>query len=309
MLAGLLARRSHSLSRHSCELLLRFQSSWLEDAERWRSSLDDDGTTNADNKVTPITVVTRAGFPAWRAVQSPEVASWLDATIPTVPKPRAHFFIPNINPSGSAAGSYVRVVFVTPDVEALDGDDGGLASPWAFSSLPSILPAGRYAFDPPLAAIHSGHHKAALSWALGSYQFRRYKLESTASGGEGGRVAAPGGGGNGPFPSNSRGGQAVLVGERMAGEDATAATATFLVRDMITTPAEDCGPAQIEAAARSLADQVNSACEMARVGVSFALFSLFLLCPAFSRNIMSTAAAAAAAARGGGAALGRRREL
>ena len=124
-----------------------------------------------------------------------------------------------------------------PDTHALlPGDDGRLAavwagarvgSPWALALLPRALPAGRYhlaeggvALDPALLA---------MAWQLGSYSFGRYKAPAreTAQ-----LQLAPG-------TAAQRG---LMVAEAMT-----------LVRDLVNTPAEDLGPAQLAQAAQKLA--------------------------------------------------------
>lgn len=98
--------------------------------------------------------------------------------------------------------------------------------PWAFGFLPGQLPAGTYtlsAVDGPTSTA------ASLGWALGTYAFDRYKT-----------VAPP---------------KAKLVWPKDAERDEVMrlAEAIYLVRDLITTPAEDMGPTELEDAAREMA--------------------------------------------------------
>jgi len=98
----------------------------------------------------------------------------------------------------------------------------------SWAALPGRLPeAQRYAVaaeQDPAAAT-----RAALGWALGTYAFSRYRSEAPR------------------FPT--------LVWPKGAARAAVqhAAEATFLVRNLINTPAEDMGPAELAAAARRLA--------------------------------------------------------
>lgn len=103
----------------------------------------------------------------------------------------------------------------------------GKAGPWCWSGLPAALPKGTYRIDANLDAAAA--NDAALGWALGSYRFGRYR-----------KGEAPG---------------AVLVWPAAAerGFVEAAAEATFLARDLINTPANDMGPAELAEAARSLA--------------------------------------------------------
>ncbi|WP_236024953.1 leucyl aminopeptidase family protein [Arenibaculum pallidiluteum] len=110
------------------------------------------------------------------------------------------------------------------------GDD-----PWAFGGLPSTLPAGAYriegAMDPAAATA------AALAWALGGYAFTRYRSSER----RGATLAWP------------------ETCDRAAVE--RAASATTLVRDLVNTPANDMGPAELAQAARDLAAEFGASFE------------------------------------------------
>ncbi len=104
-----------------------------------------------------------------------------------------------------------------------EGDD-----PWSYGGLPFGLPMGSYRIDPdpePSAAT-----RAALGWALGCYRFTRYKKVERSPAG--------------------------LVWPATADRGAVERTAmaTFLVRDLINTPAADMGPAELAGAAVELAE-------------------------------------------------------
>ncbi len=116
--------------------------------------------------------------------------------------------------------------------------DGGecasvLASPvsgepvWAFAALPMALPEGAYRLS--LAAQDGSATDAALGWALGSYGFHAYKKPKRAA--------------------------ANLVWPRDAdrGEVERLARSVFLARNLINTPAEDMGPAQLAEAVQAVA--------------------------------------------------------
>jgi len=111
----------------------------------------------------------------------------------------------------------------------LFGHEGGNADTNAFlpGLLPGVLPAGTYRFanaphDPRLAA---------LAFALGSYRFTRYRKSKDKP-------------------------VRLVVPDGVDGDDISRiAEGMTLARDLINTPANDMGPAALEAAARALARQ------------------------------------------------------
>ena len=98
-------------------------------------------------------------------------------------------------------------------------------SPWCLARLGEALPEGRYR----LAEGDPG--PAMLGWMLGQHRFTDYKSKTDAE--------------RGPR---------VLLTQEAADIDqyVRLAEATALVRDLVDTPAADMGPAELEAAARSL---------------------------------------------------------
>ncbi|MCB1505324.1 MAG: leucyl aminopeptidase family protein [Hyphomicrobiaceae bacterium] len=102
---------------------------------------------------------------------------------------------------------------------------------------PSELLVGQIASTAPRATFMLADEEidatlAAVSWGLGGYRYRRYK--TGAAGGEWARLAMPAG----------VNGQEVL----------DIVDAVWMGRDLINTPASDLGPAELEAAARAMAD-------------------------------------------------------
>ena len=98
--------------------------------------------------------------------------------------------------------------------------------PLLTGALPSALPAGDYRFASPLA----DPELATLGFLAGSYRFTRYK---SADGGKTTRLVLPDGASK----------EQVLA----------LAEALYFGRDLINTPANDLGPAELETAARELA--------------------------------------------------------
>ena len=119
----------------------------------------------------------------------------------------------------------------------IPGDDGSLErvlagvggdqGMWAWAPLPSALPKGRYEIDADMSPAEC--EAAALGWSLGTYEFTRYRKAKLT-------------------PST-------LVWPE--GVDKKRVTAMvegiFLARDLINTPAEDMGPADIASEAKKLA--------------------------------------------------------
>jgi leucyl aminopeptidase len=118
-----------------------------------------------------------------------------------------------------------------------DGDAwfavGGVADPqalssWCLARLAEVLPAGTYrlAEGEPGPALHG--------WQTAQYRFERYRKPKDDKGEDGARI--------------------LLTKDARAIEPALAeARAVALVRDLVNTPAEDMGPAALEAAAEAVA--------------------------------------------------------
>jgi len=121
---------------------------------------------------------------------------------------------------------------------ALPGADGAVAallagcdrrdSVFGLASLPVRLPEGRYALDARGLALNAGD--VALGWALGAYQFTRYRRSLRA-------------------PAR------LVVDDATAAHVASVAQAIYHVRDLINTPTEDMGPADLAGAVRALAER------------------------------------------------------
>ncbi|GJD47977.1 cytosol aminopeptidase [Methylobacterium crusticola] len=109
---------------------------------------------------------------------------------------------------------------------------GGRADPFALGRLPDLLPEGTYALAAPVA----DPALAALAWRLAGYRFARYRERPAPAA----RLAAP---------------EGVDAGEIGRIADAVAAG-----RDLVNTPANDLGPAEIEEAVRRLAGRHGAAC-------------------------------------------------
>lgn len=130
------------------------------------------------------------------------------------PEPGNHLLLPGTD--GAVAGALF----------ALDAPGKRGGNPFLPGKLAGVLPAGRWRFanGPRDARL------AALAFALGSYRFARY------------RKAEPKG-------------VTLELPEGVDGAELSRTVeAVFLVRDLVNTPSNDCGPAEIEAAACKIAE-------------------------------------------------------
>ncbi len=104
-----------------------------------------------------------------------------------------------------------------------DGD----ISVWDYARLKSALPEGDWRLDSDKGDAEQA--KATLAWALAAYRFDRYKKQDQET---------------------SR----LLMGGSQAHQEAVAlAEAVYLGRNLVNTPANDMGPAELEAACREVA--------------------------------------------------------
>src|ERR1700722_18142416 len=162
----------------------------------------------------PVTFVTAATWTEIRDRLDGRSRAFADAA-GFEPRAGRHLLLPG--PDGGLAG----VLF------GLDAEDHPARDPFLAGRPPGLLPKGTYRFvDSP-----GDGRLAALAFALGSYQFARYRKPDAKEV----RLEIPGG---------------------VDGEDLTRVIeGVFLARDLINTPANDMGPAELEAAARRLAEQ------------------------------------------------------
>jgi len=130
----------------------------------------------------------------------------------------------------AAAGTWCQITGADGRVERVVAGLGEEAADvWAWAAFPDALPGGTYQIAGEADDAISG--LAALGWMLGAYVFDRYKSD------DGKTVACL------VWPDCDRG--------AVSG----AANATYLVRDLVNTPASDMGPEELAAAARGLAER------------------------------------------------------
>jgi leucyl aminopeptidase len=106
-----------------------------------------------------------------------------------------------------------------------------VSPPFALGALPWHLPADDYRLDGDALSAHD----AALGWAFGSYRFARYRD---------------------PHAEPAR----LLLPRAVLDEVAPTVEAVARVRDLVNTPAQDLGPAEVCAAVREVADRFGAKC-------------------------------------------------
>ncbi len=169
---------------------------------------------SAGAQAVPILFVTAANFAEATSILDAREQAFVQAA-GFEPKAGKHLIVPD------AEGKLAGVLFGLEDV----GDPArDLFRPGA---LPGLLPAGVYRFA---NAPHDAR-LGALSFALGCYQFARYRKAQER---------------------NVR----LVLPEGVDGEELSRTVeAVTLARDLINTPSNDMGPAELEAAARALGQQ------------------------------------------------------
>ena len=105
---------------------------------------------------------------------------------------------------------------------------------FGLASLPLRLPEGDYVLDARGFALDAG--EVALGWALGSYQFDRYRKPSRK-------------------PAR------LVVDKSVASAILPMAEAVARVRTLVNTPTEDMGPAELAAEVRALAELHGAGCQ------------------------------------------------
>src|SRR5579871_5052127 len=113
---------------------------------------------------------------------------------------------------------------------------GAARDPHALALCTERLPPGLYTFGEIPDGF--GGLRAAYAWAIGTYAFNRYRSRKKAARSEEPRL---------------------LVPDNLDGEAVSRiAEGVFLARDLINTPSNDMGPAELEQAARSLAESFGA---------------------------------------------------
>ena len=170
--------------------------------------------TPRSKNAIPIEPVAKSSFDKWLQ-KHPESREWL-ATIGFKAEPGSFAFL------AQGRGRAARVLASPAEGERI----------WAYAGLPMSLPEGTYRLDTNGDA--AAQTDAALGWALGSYEFTRYRKPKRAAA----KLAWP-----------EKADRAEI--ERIA-------SSVFLARDLINTPCEDMGPAHLAEAATKVAREFGA---------------------------------------------------
>ncbi len=174
----------------------------------------------------PLWLATEASWPAVRAALPAAAQRWLDAQQFRAERHRALAW-------PDAAGRPAGAVLGLGSLATLDALD-----PWLAAGCPERLPPAEYALRTPLTATVATQF--LLGWQLGSYQLLGFKSEPKAP--KLARLATP--------------------EQADAHYAEAAARALSLARELINTPANLLGPAELAAVAAALAARTGGQCEL-----------------------------------------------
>ncbi len=170
-----------------------------------------------DTSANPITItpIAEGDFTAWLTDQPANTKAWIAANGYEA-KRGTHLALP-----ANGGGLGTVLVGYLDDAKAL----------WDFAALPMALPEGTYAFEDGFAKNAELYEKAALGIYLGGYRFDRYRKD------------------DGKKDKRAK----IALHDITATKRAeNVARGIGLARDLINIPANDMGPAELEAAAKHL---------------------------------------------------------
>ncbi|MDF1751026.1 MAG: leucyl aminopeptidase family protein [Alphaproteobacteria bacterium] len=172
------------------------------------------------NKETrSVTGITKSDYDDWLSGQPKNVQAWIEGS-GFKAKPGAVAVLPD------KSGAPNQAVLILKDADDL----------WSWGAAAVKLPAGRYCLSPEPETADEAY-TACLGWALGSYDFDRYRKR------------------NEPVRE--------LVWPKAADRTKITAVAAgiYLTRDLVNTPASDMGPDELAGAAVSLSQAFGAHCE------------------------------------------------
>ncbi len=160
----------------------------------------------------PVIPLMSSDLESWLATQNDTTKNWV----------RLHSFT-------AQAGKFILIPAPNGTVAMVLLGIASVEDIWSYSALPLSLPNAQYQLIDSLQNI--SQHQACLGWALGGYQYDKYKSSE--------RQPATL---EWPVSVNR------LEVEQLA-------QVIFMIRDLITTPAEDMGPAELAKTAELIAKQ------------------------------------------------------
>ncbi len=160
----------------------------------------------------PVIPLMSSDLESWLATQNDTTKNWV----------RLHSFT-------AQAGKFILIPTPNGTVAMVLLGIASVEDIWSYSALPLSLPNAQYQLIDSLQNI--SQHQACLGWALGGYQYDKYKSSE--------RQPATL---EWPVSVNR------LEVEQLA-------QVIFMIRDLITTPAEDMGPAELAKTAELIAKQ------------------------------------------------------
>ncbi|HRY25325.1 MAG: leucyl aminopeptidase family protein [Geminicoccaceae bacterium] len=173
---------------------------------------------------TPVRLIAAADYVAWRDGTSEATRAWLEAT---GFRPKRHRLA--LLPDGE--GGIAEAIFL------IDGPGGAADAAAMAATLPARERPWRIDDPEGLLAPFDLHH----GWALAGYRFDRYVSAEAGNGGNGtARLAT----------------NDTATAERAS----QLALSVFLARDLVNTPANDLGPAELETAIREVAREFGATC-------------------------------------------------
>lgn len=174
--------------------------------------------TQKNSETRSLTGVTKSGYDTWLSDQPKPVQTWINGS-----GFKAKAGAVTIFPDKTGAPNNALVVLE---------DDQDL---WSWGAAAVRLPAGRYCLSPEPGADVA--YNACLGWALGSYDFDRYRKRSE--------------------PVRE------LIWPKHADRKLITAMyeGIYLTRDLVNTPASDMGPEELAAAASALSQTFGAHCE------------------------------------------------
>lgn len=173
----------------------------------------------------PLWLLTESELPRWLASQPAALGAWAQAHAFQAER---HRVLPLPGPDGRLSGAVLGLGALR---------DPGELKLWHVAGLAERLPPLAFRLATPLARESATH--VALGWLMGGYRFSAYR-------------AAPAG----PRASLAAPAEADLEYVRAAAE------ATALARDLINTPANDLGPAELADAAAGVASRCGAKCRI-----------------------------------------------